>query len=113
MQAFSEGTASTFDYSFKDTAPFIVKNALGVPLKVFPGSSFRTVSSAEKENGHYVGSGQNMELEYSVFEAPQRRRLSALYRQESSAFSLDLGIMLGNTVWYSMLRMGKWVTQLS
>uniref|UniRef100_A0A8C3KV56 Vacuolar protein sorting 13 homolog C n=1 Tax=Chrysolophus pictus TaxID=9089 RepID=A0A8C3KV56_CHRPC len=90
-KAFSEGTASTFDYSFKDTAPFIVKNALGVPLKVFPGSSFRIVNSAEKENVHSVGSGQNMELEYSVFEAPQRRKLSALYRQESSIFSLNLG----------------------
>uniref|UniRef100_A0A669PLF2 Vacuolar protein sorting 13 homolog C n=1 Tax=Phasianus colchicus TaxID=9054 RepID=A0A669PLF2_PHACC len=90
-KAFSEGTASTFDYSFKDTAPFIVKNALGVPLKVFPGSSFRIVNSAEKENVHSVGSGQNMELEYLVFEAPQRRKLSALYRQESSIFSLNLG----------------------
>lgn len=113
MQAFSEGTASTYDYSFKDTAPFIVKNALGVPLKVFPGSSFRIVNSAEKESVHCVGSGQNMELEYSVFEAPQHRKLSALYRQESSIFSLNLGIVLGNTVWYNMLRMGKWVTQLS
>uniref|UniRef100_A0A8C0B865 Vacuolar protein sorting 13 homolog C n=1 Tax=Buteo japonicus TaxID=224669 RepID=A0A8C0B865_9AVES len=35
-KAFSEGTASTFDYSFKETAPFVVKNALGVPFKVFP-----------------------------------------------------------------------------
>uniref|UniRef100_A0A803Y443 Vacuolar protein sorting 13 homolog C n=1 Tax=Meleagris gallopavo TaxID=9103 RepID=A0A803Y443_MELGA len=90
-KAFSEGTASTYDYSFKDTAPFIVKNALGVPLKVFPGSSFRIVNSAEKESVHCVGSGQNMELEYSVFEAPQHRKLSALYRQESSIFSLNLG----------------------
>ncbi|XP_021263276.1 vacuolar protein sorting-associated protein 13C [Numida meleagris] len=89
-KAFSEGTASTFDYSFKDTAPFIVKNALGVPLKVFPSSSFRIVNSAEKENVHCVESGQNMELEYSVFEAPQHRKLSALYRQESSVFSLNL-----------------------
>eukprot|EP00076_Gallus_gallus_P010364 XP_004943803.1 vacuolar protein sorting-associated protein 13C isoform X2 [Gallus gallus] len=89
-KAFSEGTASTFDYSFKDTAPFIVKNALGVHLQVFPSSSFRIVNSAEKENVHCVESGQNMELEYSVFEAPQRRRLSALYRQESSIFSLSL-----------------------
>ncbi|XP_015727754.1 vacuolar protein sorting-associated protein 13C isoform X2 [Coturnix japonica] len=89
-EAFSEGTASTFDYSFKDTAPFIVKNALGVPLKVFPSSSFRITNSAEKEDMHYVGSGENMELEYSFFEAPQHRKLSALYRQESSVFSLSL-----------------------
>uniref|UniRef100_A0A663E1R8 Vacuolar protein sorting 13 homolog C n=1 Tax=Aquila chrysaetos chrysaetos TaxID=223781 RepID=A0A663E1R8_AQUCH len=89
-KAFSEGTASTFDYSFKETAPFIVKNALGVPFKVFPSSSFRIVGSVEKENMNNVEIGQNMELEYSVFEAPQRGKLSALHRQESSVFSLNL-----------------------
>ncbi|KAM6308390.1 intermembrane lipid transfer protein VPS13C isoform 2-T2 [Aegotheles albertisi] len=89
-KAFSEGTASTFDYSFKETAPFIVKNALGVPLKVLPSSNFRIVGSVEKENMNDVEIGQNMELEYSVFEAPQRGKLSALYRQESSVFSLNL-----------------------
>uniref|UniRef100_A0A8B9RS06 Vacuolar protein sorting 13 homolog C n=1 Tax=Accipiter nisus TaxID=211598 RepID=A0A8B9RS06_9AVES len=81
-KAFSEGTASTFDYSFKETAPFLVKNALGVPFKVFPSSNFRIVGSVEKENMNNVEIGQNMELEYSVFEAPQRGKLSALYRQE-------------------------------
>ncbi|XP_074956200.1 intermembrane lipid transfer protein VPS13C isoform X1 [Phalacrocorax aristotelis] len=89
-KAFSEGTASTFDYSFKETAPFIVKNALGVPLKVLPSSNFRIVGSVEKENMNDVEIGQNMELEYSVFEVPQRGKLSALYRQESSVFSLNL-----------------------
>ncbi|NWH59236.1 VP13C protein, partial [Geococcyx californianus] len=89
-KAFSEGTASTYDYSFKETAPFIVKNALGVPLKVLPSSNFRIIGSVEKENINEVGIGQNIELEYSVFEAPQRGKLSALYRQESSVFSLNL-----------------------
>uniref|UniRef100_A0A663ML93 Vacuolar protein sorting 13 homolog C n=1 Tax=Athene cunicularia TaxID=194338 RepID=A0A663ML93_ATHCN len=89
-KAFSEGTASTFDYSFKETAPFIVKNALGVPLKVLPSSNFRIVGSAEKENMNNVENDQNIELEYSVFEAPQRGKLSAVYRQESSVFSLNL-----------------------
>ncbi|KAM6119483.1 intermembrane lipid transfer protein VPS13C [Pterocles gutturalis] len=89
-KAFSEGTASTFDYSFKETAPFIVKNALGVPLKVLPSSSFWIVRSVEKENVNDVGIGQNMELEYSACEAPQRGKLSALHRQESSIFSLNL-----------------------
>ncbi|XP_055662929.1 intermembrane lipid transfer protein VPS13C isoform X2 [Falco peregrinus] len=88
-KAFSEGTASTFDYSFKETAPFIVKNALGVPLKVLPSSSFRIVGS-EKENKNDIESGQNVELEYSVFETPQRGKLSALCRQESSVFSVNL-----------------------
>ncbi|XP_032555500.1 vacuolar protein sorting-associated protein 13C isoform X1 [Chiroxiphia lanceolata] len=89
-KAFSEATASTFDYSFKETAPFIVKNALGVPLKVLPSSSFRIVGSTGKEKLNDIEVGQSMELEYSAFEAPQRGRLSALYRQESSVFSLNL-----------------------
>lgn len=94
LQAFSEATASTFGYSFKETAPIIVKNALGVSLKVLPSSNFRIVGSAEKENVNEIETGQSMELEYSVFEAPQRGRLSALHRQESSVFSLNLGIVL-------------------
>ncbi|XP_014800034.1 PREDICTED: vacuolar protein sorting-associated protein 13C isoform X2 [Calidris pugnax] len=89
-KAFSEGTASTFDYSFKETAPFIVKNALGVPLKVVPSSNFRIVGSVEKENVNDVDIGQSMELEYSIFETPQRGKLSALHRQESSIFALNL-----------------------
>ncbi|XP_074405827.1 intermembrane lipid transfer protein VPS13C isoform X1 [Zonotrichia albicollis] len=89
-KAFSEATASTFGYSFKETAPIIVKNALGVPLKVIPSSNFRIVGSVEKENVNEIETGQSMELEYSVFEAPQRGRLSALHRQESSVFSLNL-----------------------
>uniref|UniRef100_A0A8U8BXJ8 Uncharacterized protein n=1 Tax=Geospiza parvula TaxID=87175 RepID=A0A8U8BXJ8_GEOPR len=81
-KAFSEATASTFGYSFKETAPIIVKNALGVSLKVLPSSNFRIVGSVEKENVNEIETGQSMELEYSVFDAPQRGRLSALHRQE-------------------------------
>ncbi|XP_071298117.1 intermembrane lipid transfer protein VPS13C isoform X1 [Agelaius tricolor] len=89
-KAFSEATASTFGYSFKETAPIIVKNALGVSLKVLPSSNFRIVGSVEKENVNEIETGQSMELEYSGLEAPQRGRLSALHRQESSVFSLNL-----------------------
>ncbi|NXU49115.1 VP13C protein, partial [Turnix velox] len=89
-KAFSEGTASTYDYSFKETAPFIVKNALGVPLKVLPSSNFRIIGSADKDNMNDVEVGQTMQLEYSVFEMPQRGKLSALHWQESSVFSLNL-----------------------
>uniref|UniRef100_A0A674GCF0 Vacuolar protein sorting 13 homolog C n=1 Tax=Taeniopygia guttata TaxID=59729 RepID=A0A674GCF0_TAEGU len=89
-KAFSEATASTFGYSFKETAPIIVKNALGVSLKVLPSSNFRIVGSVGKETMNEIETGQSMELEYSVFEAPQRGRLSALHRQESSVFSLNL-----------------------
>ncbi|KAM8804771.1 intermembrane lipid transfer protein VPS13C [Eudromia elegans] len=91
-KAFSEGTASTFDYSFKDSAPFIVKNALGVSLQVLPSSNFRRVDSAEKDNVNKVETNQNLELEYSGFEPLQRGKLSALHRQESSLFSLNLEI---------------------
>lgn len=84
-----------------------MKNALGVSLKVLPSSSMRIVGSTEKETMNDIEIGQNMELEYSGFEVPQRGKLSALYRQESSIFSLTLGIMLGNTVCFDVLRMGR------
>uniref|UniRef100_A0A803VSL0 Vacuolar protein sorting 13 homolog C n=1 Tax=Ficedula albicollis TaxID=59894 RepID=A0A803VSL0_FICAL len=87
-KAFSEATASTFGYSFKETAPFVVKNALGVSLRVLPSSNFRIVG--EKKNMNEIETGQSMEVEFSGFEALQRGRLSALYRQESSVFSLNL-----------------------
>lgn len=85
-----------------------MKNALGVPFKVFPSSNFRIVGSVEKEDMNELEAGQSMELEYSVFEAPQRGRLSALYRQESSVFSLNLGIVLRSTVCSDSLCMGRW-----
>lgn len=81
-----------------------MKNALGVPLKVLPNSNFQIVGSVEKGSINDLEIGQNMELEYSVFEVYQRRKLSALYRQESSAFSLNLGIML---MCCDMLNMGR------
>nr|XP_048724050.1 intermembrane lipid transfer protein VPS13C isoform X3 [Caretta caretta] len=89
-KAFSEGTASTFDYSLKDRAPFTVKNALGVPLKVHPTINLRVVGSTLKEDIHDVEIGQNLELEYSVLEPLHRGKLSALYRQESCLFTLSL-----------------------
>ncbi|XP_006275410.2 intermembrane lipid transfer protein VPS13C isoform X1 [Alligator mississippiensis] len=89
-KAFSEGTASTFDYSSKDRAPFTVKNALGVPLKVYPTSNLRVVGPPLKEEIPSIEIGQNLELEYSVFEPLHRGKLSALHRQESCLFALTL-----------------------
>uniref|UniRef100_A0A8C0J913 Vacuolar protein sorting 13 homolog C n=1 Tax=Chelonoidis abingdonii TaxID=106734 RepID=A0A8C0J913_CHEAB len=97
-KAFSEGTASTFDYSLKDRAPFTVKNALGVPLKVHPTINLRVVGSTLKEDIHDVEIGQKLELEYSVLEPLHRGKLSALYRQESCLFTLSLGSVQGITV---------------
>uniref|UniRef100_A0A8D0HE95 Vacuolar protein sorting 13 homolog C n=1 Tax=Sphenodon punctatus TaxID=8508 RepID=A0A8D0HE95_SPHPU len=89
-KGFSEGTASTFDYSFKDRAPFMVKNALGVPLKIHVSSNLHVVGSTSKEDIYDVDIGQNLELEYSVMEPLHRGKLSALYRQESCLFTLSL-----------------------
>uniref|UniRef100_A0A8C8RP73 Vacuolar protein sorting-associated protein 13C n=1 Tax=Pelusios castaneus TaxID=367368 RepID=A0A8C8RP73_9SAUR len=89
-KAFSEGTASTFDYSLKDRAPFTVKNALGVPLKVHPSLNLRVVGSTSKEDIYDVEIDQNLELEYLALEPVHRGKLSALHRQESCLFALSL-----------------------
>ncbi|XP_043837889.1 vacuolar protein sorting-associated protein 13C [Dromiciops gliroides] len=87
-KAFSEGTASTFDYSLKDRAPFTVKNAIGVPVKVQPNSNLRVMGSAGKGDIYDVDVDQILELEYSTSEPLHRGKLSVLSRQESSLFTL-------------------------
>uniref|UniRef100_A0A671VLI5 Vacuolar protein sorting 13 homolog C n=1 Tax=Sparus aurata TaxID=8175 RepID=A0A671VLI5_SPAAU len=42
-KAFSEGTASTFDYSLKEKAPFTIRNTLGIPLIVQHSANLRQV----------------------------------------------------------------------
>uniref|UniRef100_A0A8C3T172 Vacuolar protein sorting 13 homolog C n=1 Tax=Chelydra serpentina TaxID=8475 RepID=A0A8C3T172_CHESE len=106
-KAFSEGTASTFDYSLKDRAPFTVKNALGVPLKVHPTINLRVVGSTLKEDIHDIQIGQKLELEYSVLEPLHRGKLSALYRQESCLFALSLGSVQGMTVGMANIPIAK------
>uniref|UniRef100_A0A452SGH3 Vacuolar protein sorting 13 homolog C n=1 Tax=Ursus americanus TaxID=9643 RepID=A0A452SGH3_URSAM len=85
---FSEGAASTFDYSLKDRAPFTVKNAVGVPIKVQPNHNLRVVGSLEKSGVYDVDAGQNLELEYASMEPSRQGKLSVLSRQESSFFTL-------------------------
>ncbi|XP_024894514.1 vacuolar protein sorting-associated protein 13C [Pteropus alecto] len=87
-KGFSEGTASTFDYSLKDKAPFTVKNALGVPVKVQTNHNFRLMGSCEKGDIYDVDVGQNLELEYAGMEPSCQGKLSILNRQESSFFAL-------------------------
>ncbi|XP_004421707.1 PREDICTED: vacuolar protein sorting-associated protein 13C isoform X2 [Ceratotherium simum simum] len=87
-KGFSEGTASTFDYSLKDRAPFTVKNALGVPIKVQPNHNLRVMGSPEKSDVYHVGAGQNLELEYASMEPSRQGKLSILSHQESSFFTL-------------------------
>ncbi|KAH0619803.1 hypothetical protein JD844_014073 [Phrynosoma platyrhinos] len=90
-KGFSEGAASTYDYTLKDRAPFTVKNFLGIPLKVHTCRSLQVVGSAANEDIHDVGIGQNLELDYTALEPQRRGKLSAFYRQESSLFTLSFG----------------------
>ncbi|XP_036860152.2 intermembrane lipid transfer protein VPS13C isoform X2 [Manis javanica] len=87
-KGFSEGTASTFDYSLKDRAPFTVKNAVGIPIKVQPNHNLRVMGSPEKSGVIDVDAGQSLELEYASMETSHPGKLSALSCQESSLFTL-------------------------
>ncbi|XP_057578649.1 intermembrane lipid transfer protein VPS13C isoform X2 [Hippopotamus amphibius kiboko] len=87
-KGFSEGTASTFDYSLKDRAPFTVTNSVGIPIKVQPNHNLRVMGSLEKRDACDVDAGQSLELEYASMEPSHQGKLSILSRQESSLFSL-------------------------
>lgn len=93
FQGFSEGTASTFDYSLKDRAPFTVKNAVGIPIKVQPNHNLRVIGSLEKSGVYDVDAGQHLELEYASMEPSRQGKLSMLSRQESSFFTLTFGML--------------------
>lgn len=93
FQGFSEGTASTFDYSLKDKAPFTVKNALGVPIKVQPNHNLRVMGSPDTSAIYDVDAGQNLELEYASMAPSCQGRLSTLSCQESSFFTLTFGML--------------------
>ncbi|XP_063782573.1 intermembrane lipid transfer protein VPS13C isoform X2 [Pseudophryne corroboree] len=89
-KAFSEGTASTFDYSFKDKAPLIVINALGVPFILQHGPNMRQFGSSAHDSVHDVSQGESLELEFCTVQPLHRGKLSALHRQESSLFTLGI-----------------------
>ncbi|CAH2273272.1 Hypothetical predicted protein [Pelobates cultripes] len=89
-KAFSEGTASTFDYSLKDRAPVTVKNALGVPIILQHSGNMREFGSSKQESIHEVPKGQSFDLEFSSMESLHRGKLSALRRQESSLFTIGI-----------------------
>lgn len=90
-QAFSEGTASTFDYTLKEKAPFTLRNALGIPLIVQHSANLRPVGSPVRGKLHELPVDQSMDLVHSVFESSLRGKLSALQRQESCLFNLTVG----------------------
>ncbi|XP_061878990.1 intermembrane lipid transfer protein VPS13C isoform X1 [Entelurus aequoreus] len=85
-KAFSEGTASTFDSSMKEKAPFTVRNALGIPVLVQHSANLRPVGVPQQGKLLELSVDQTMDLEHSVFESSSRGKLSALQRQESSLF---------------------------
>uniref|UniRef100_A0A8L0DWB0 Vacuolar protein sorting 13 homolog C n=1 Tax=Oncorhynchus mykiss TaxID=8022 RepID=A0A8L0DWB0_ONCMY len=89
-KAFSEGTASTFDHSLKEKAPFTIRNALGIPLTVQHSANLRVVASPGQGKLHEVGVGQSVDLEYSGSGTSTRGKLSALQRQESCLFNLSI-----------------------
>ncbi|KAM3625353.1 uncharacterized protein V6R79_010760 [Siganus canaliculatus] len=89
-KAFSEGTASTFDYSLKEKAPFTLRNSLGIPLIVQHSATLRPVGSSGQGKLHELPVDGTMDLEHSMLERSSRGKLSALQRQESSLFSLTI-----------------------
>ncbi|XP_064870442.1 intermembrane lipid transfer protein VPS13C-like, partial [Oncorhynchus nerka] len=89
-KAFSEGTASTFDHSLKEKAPFTIRNALGIPLTVQHSANLRVVASPGQGKLHEVGVGQSVDLEYSGSGTSTRGKLSALPRQEAALFNLSI-----------------------
>ncbi|KAM4675969.1 intermembrane lipid transfer protein VPS13C [Discoglossus pictus] len=89
-KAFSEGTASTFDYSLKDRASLTVRNALGVPIIVQHSSNLRGFGTSTNEHVHQVAQEQSLDLEFSTLESQRQRKHSALYRQESSLFTISI-----------------------
>ncbi|XP_026157018.1 vacuolar protein sorting-associated protein 13C isoform X2 [Mastacembelus armatus] len=89
-KAFSECTASTFDYSLKEKAPFTIRNSLGIRLIVQHSASLRPVGSLVQGRLSELLVDQSMDLEHSMFEPSSRGKLSALQRQESCLFSLTI-----------------------
>lgn len=90
-QAFSEGTASTFDSSLKEKAPFTLRNSLGIPLIVQHSANLKPVGSPTHGKLLELAVDQTMDLEHSIFGTSSRGKLSALQRQESCLFNLSIG----------------------
>eukprot|EP00062_Callorhinchus_milii_P002445 gi/632938634/ref/XP_007905785.1/ PREDICTED: vacuolar protein sorting-associated protein 13C [Callorhinchus milii] len=86
-KAFSEGAASTFDYSLKDKAPYTLKNALGIPMIMQHSSNLCCIGFDPDET---IDVGQTVELDYSAVKPRDQGKLSVLQRQESNLFTLTI-----------------------
>ncbi|XP_029354917.1 vacuolar protein sorting-associated protein 13C isoform X2 [Echeneis naucrates] len=89
-KAFSEGTASTFDASLKEKAPFTIRNSLGIPLMVQHSANLRLVGAASQGKLHELSVDQSIDLDHSMFKPSSQGKLSALQRQDSCLFSLSI-----------------------
>ncbi|XP_058486199.1 intermembrane lipid transfer protein VPS13C isoform X3 [Solea solea] len=89
-KVFSEGTASTFNYSLKEKAPFTIRNSLGIPLIVQHSANLRLVGAPSQGKLHELAVDQSVDLEHSALESSSRGKLSALQRQESGLFTLTI-----------------------
>ncbi|KAF1393337.1 hypothetical protein PFLUV_G00038030 [Perca fluviatilis] len=89
-KAFSEGTASTFDSSLKEKAPFTIRNCLGLPVTVQHGANLCPVAPPAQDSLLQLPAGQSVDLQHSAYEPASRGKLSALQRQESCLFNLTI-----------------------
>ncbi|XP_018108372.1 vacuolar protein sorting-associated protein 13C isoform X2 [Xenopus laevis] len=89
-KAFSEGTASTYDYDSKDRAPLTIKNALGVSIIVEHGKYMRRNTPSPHSSTHEVNEGQSLELEFFDKEKQNCGQLSAVHRQDSSLLTVGI-----------------------
>ncbi|XP_078056333.1 intermembrane lipid transfer protein VPS13C isoform X4 [Mustelus asterias] len=89
-QAYSAGTASTFDYSLKDQVPYTLKNALGIPLVVHHPKNLCVIGLSPEQKLHQLEAGQILELDYVAVQPRNRGKLSVLERQESNLFTLTI-----------------------
>ncbi|XP_029943561.1 vacuolar protein sorting-associated protein 13C [Salarias fasciatus] len=89
-EAFSEGTASTFNPSLKEEPPFTIRNSLGIPLILQHSATLRPVGSVAQGKLHELPVDQSLDLEHSTFQSSYRGKLSTLQRQDSCMFSLSI-----------------------
>uniref|UniRef100_A0A8C6YGF2 Vacuolar protein sorting 13 homolog C n=1 Tax=Naja naja TaxID=35670 RepID=A0A8C6YGF2_NAJNA len=91
-KGFSEGAAATYNATLKDRAPFTVRNALGIPVRVHTCRSLQVVGFPKRDASfHELGLDQSLELEYATSQSLDRRRVSILRRQDSSLLTLNFG----------------------
>uniref|UniRef100_H3AXY1 Vacuolar protein sorting 13 homolog A n=1 Tax=Latimeria chalumnae TaxID=7897 RepID=H3AXY1_LATCH len=62
--AFTEAASKTADVFQKDQAPFIVKNALGLPVVVSPSDSFTVLGVDNGEEKYEVNDGDSLNMDY-------------------------------------------------